>query len=50
MVFVHSRKDTVKTARALADWAAKADGDLQLFDCREHPQYAMAKKDVGKSR
>jgi len=31
MVFVHSRKDTVKTARALAELAANSDGGSDLF-------------------
>ncbi len=35
MVFVHSRKDTGKTARQLAEIAAR-EGDTALFDAREH--------------
>lgn len=34
MVFVHSRKDTVKTARSFINMA-QANGDLDLFDCSE---------------
>eukprot|EP00967_Tisochrysis_lutea_P031482 scaffold37118_cov18-Tisochrysis_lutea.AAC.4 len=49
MVFVHSRKDTGKTARTLADLAAR-NGDLALFDNRDHPMYGFAQKDVKKSR
>ncbi|KAF5832046.1 Sec63 Brl domain-containing protein [Dunaliella salina] len=49
MVFVHSRKDTGKTARTLADLAAR-NGDLALFDNHEHPMYGFAQKDVKKSR
>ena len=53
MVFVHSRKETAKTARALLD-LAKVKGDIDLFDPsaqeQPHPQLAFFKKDVGKSR
>lgn len=49
MIFVHSRKDTGKTARALAVKAQNA-GDMALFDCSEHPQYGFLQKDVKKSR
>ena len=43
MVFVHSRKDTGKTARALVDLARSA-GELGMFDAREDPQYALIAK------
>lgn len=49
MVFVHSRKDTGKTARMLA-LKAQQNGDTALFDCSEEPQFAFAAKDVKKSR
>jgi hypothetical protein len=49
MVFVHSRKDTGKTARVLADLAAKS-GDGGLLDTREHEKYGLFAKDVRKSR
>ncbi|KAK9868384.1 hypothetical protein WJX84_004044 [Apatococcus fuscideae] len=49
MIFVHSRKDTGKTARALAV-KAQNTGDMALFDCSEHPQYGFLQKDVKKSR
>ncbi|GIL81339.1 hypothetical protein Vretifemale_10405, partial [Volvox reticuliferus] len=49
MVFVHSRKDTGKTARVLADLAAKS-GDTGLLDTREHEKYGLFAKDVRKSR
>lgn len=35
MVFVHSRKDTGKTARQLAEIAGR-EGDGALFDVRDH--------------
>lgn len=49
MVFVHSRKDTGKTARMLAT-KAQLQGDSALFDCQEHPRYGLLQKDVKKSR
>jgi activating signal cointegrator complex subunit 3 len=49
MVFVHSRKDTGKTARSLSDLAVR-NGDTALFDTREHPKYTLHQKDVRKSR
>ena len=49
MVFVHSRKDTGKTGRILADLAAKA-GDLHLFETEggDDPRRGLAVKDVNK--
>ena len=49
MVFVHSRKDTGKTARQLAEIAGR-EGDGGLFDVRDHDRYPLASKDVKKSR
>ena len=51
MIFVHSRKVTAKTARALLEMA-QVNGDIELFDpdARDHPQCALYKKDLGKSR
>ncbi|KAJ0973942.1 hypothetical protein J5N97_015907 [Dioscorea zingiberensis] len=49
MVFVHSRKDTGKTARMLIEIAQKS-GELMLFTNEEHPQFGLIKKEVGKSR
>eukprot|EP00898_Chlorokybus_atmophyticus_P000832 jgi/Chlat1/174/Chrsp1S03247 len=46
MVFVHSRKDTGKTARILVELAQKA-GTANLFSPEEHPQYGLAKKESG---
>ena len=52
MVFVHSRKDTVKTARQLAELAANdADGHGDLFATGEnHPDAARFQAEVNKSR
>lgn len=49
MVFVHSRKDTVKTARILVEMA-QSRGDLTIFSNDEDPQVSLAKKEVNKSR
>jgi antiviral helicase SLH1 len=49
MVFVHARKETVKTALALKD-AAQAEGALDDFTCEEHPQWALFRKSIGESR
>ncbi|KAG8095958.1 hypothetical protein GUJ93_ZPchr0013g36564 [Zizania palustris] len=49
LVFVHTRKDTGKTARTLIDLAANA-GQLELFSNASHPQYSLIKKDVSKAK
>lgn len=50
MVFVHSRKDTVKTAQKLVE-LARMSGDLdEFFDKKKDPQFALFKNEVVKSR
>nr|GEV18926.1 DExH-box ATP-dependent RNA helicase DExH14 [Tanacetum cinerariifolium] len=49
MVFVHSRKDTGKTADKLIELARQYE-ELELFRNDEHPQYQLAKMEVSKSR
>ncbi|GKC64226.1 DExH-box ATP-dependent RNA helicase DExH14, partial [Tanacetum coccineum] len=49
MVFVHSRKDTGKTADKLIE-LARQNEELELFRNDEHPQYQLAKMEVSKSR
>uniref|UniRef100_A0A6N2NHC6 RNA helicase n=3 Tax=Salix TaxID=40685 RepID=A0A6N2NHC6_SALVM len=49
MVFVHSRKDTAKTAAKLVE-LARNNEDLDLFKNDEHPQFGLIKKEVMKSR
>ncbi|KAI4335915.1 hypothetical protein L6164_014511 [Bauhinia variegata] len=49
MVFVHSRKDTAKTAERLVELARKYD-EMELFGNNTHPQYTFMKKEVIKSR
>jgi antiviral helicase SLH1 len=49
MVFVHSRKDTVKTARMLWDMAAD-EGVTDLFDPSGHEEYTNALREVKTSK
>lgn len=49
MVFVHARKETVKTAETLMEYAKK-DNQLDSFDCSEHPRYHIHKRDIAQSR
>ncbi|KAI9681508.1 MAG: hypothetical protein M1817_002792 [Caeruleum heppii] len=49
MVFVHSRKDTVNTARTLFQMAMEQQC-TDLFDPREHPAYDAAVRDMKNSR
>jgi antiviral helicase SLH1 len=49
MVFVHSRKDTLNTARDLYERAMK-DALADLFDPSLHPRYDQAVRDVKNSR
>lgn len=49
MVFVHSRRDTMLTARMLHQ-KAMDDGCLDLFDPSFHPRYDQACRDIKTSR
>lgn len=49
MVFVHSRKDTVKTARTLYEKAIDAQCS-DLFDPMMHPHYDQAVRDMKQSK
>ena len=49
MVFVHSRKETVKAAQALKD-SATIDGTLDDYSCEEHPQWPLFRRSIGESR
>ncbi|BDD63957.1 hypothetical protein MPDQ_006298 [Monascus purpureus] len=49
MVFVHSRKDTVLTARMLHQMAAD-DACENLFSCHEHEDYSAAVRDMKHAR
>jgi antiviral helicase SLH1 len=49
MVFVHARKETVKTAMGLRE-AALLEGNNDDFICEDHPQFAMFRRNIGESR
>ncbi|KAF2203385.1 Sec63-domain-containing protein [Delitschia confertaspora ATCC 74209] len=49
MVFVHSRKDTFKTARTLYEKAMERQC-ADLFDPTSHPRYDMAARDMKQSK
>jgi antiviral helicase SLH1 len=49
MVFVHARKETVKTAQTLKE-SAHADACLDQFSCEEHPQWSFFRREIGQSR
>lgn len=49
MIFVHSRKDTSKTAMALIELAQRSGG-LSLLENIHHEKYGLFKRDVDKSR
>lgn len=49
MVFVHARKETVKTAMALKEMAM-TEGTIDDFSCEDHPQWGIFHRDVGGSR
>ncbi|EJT52818.1 RNA helicase [Trichosporon asahii var. asahii CBS 2479] len=49
MVFVHARKETVKTAQKLKEMATE-EGALDVFDTRDHPKFQLYRRDVGTSR
>ncbi|KAF2834722.1 Sec63-domain-containing protein [Patellaria atrata CBS 101060] len=49
MVFVHSRKDTVKSARTLFD-KAQEEACTDLFEPSGHPRYEQAVRDAKTSR
>jgi len=49
MIFVHSRKDTYKTAKSLIEMAQQ-ENMAHVFDCREDPRYhARVLEGVAKS-
>jgi len=49
MVFVHSRKDTYKTAKTLMEMAQQ-EGTISAFEPKENPKYSQWEKQVIKSR
>ncbi|KAJ7179883.1 Sec63 Brl domain-containing protein [Mycena crocata] len=49
MVFVHARKETVKTALGLRE-ASVLDGNSDDFSCEDHPQWSFFRRSIGESR
>jgi len=49
MVFVHSRKDTVKSAESVKEFAT-LEGELDMFSCQEHPQFEFYRREIGRSK
>jgi len=49
MVFVHARKETVKTAIALKE-AGFMEGNGEQFSCEDHPQWSFFRRSIGESR
>lgn len=49
MVFVHARKETVKTALGLKELAT-IEGSLDEFSCEDHPKYDFFKREISQSR
>lgn len=49
MVFVHSRRETVKTAMILRE-ASMIEGNSESFSCEDHPQFYFFRQKVGESR
>lgn len=49
MVFVHARKDTVKTAQMLKE-KASSESELEFFDTSMDPQHELRKRELAKSK
>lgn len=49
MVFVHARKETVKSALALKETAIR-DGSIDDFSCRDHDSWERFRREIGNSR
>lgn len=49
MVFVHARKETVKTAMGLRE-AALLEGNIDDFTCEDHPQFPLFRRSIGESK
>ncbi|WVR09583.1 hypothetical protein IAU60_006653 [Kwoniella sp. DSM 27419] len=49
MVFVHARKETVKTAQKLKEMAIE-EGVSTFLETIDHPKYGLYKRDIGTSR
>ena len=49
MIFVNSRKDTLKTANIMRD-IAQENNTLNFFDIKDHPKFDLFKKNMDKAR
>lgn len=49
LIFVHARKDTVRTAQMLREKAIE-EGELEHFDARDNPKLDLFKRDLQMSR
>lgn len=49
MVFVHARKETVKTALGLKE-SSLLEGNGDDFSCEDHPQWSLFRRNIGESR
>ncbi len=49
MVFVHSRKETVKTALTIKEMAT-LEGNIDDFSSEDHPQFQFFRRDISQSR
>lgn len=49
MVFVHARKETVKSGMTLHDQVMK-EGTAADYDCSDNPHFDRFKRDIGTSR
>jgi len=49
MVFVHARKETVKSAQKLKE-QAQEEGMVSFFEGREHPRFEFYRREISQSR
>jgi hypothetical protein len=49
MIFVHARKETVRTAMQLKEMII-AEGELEKFSCEDHPQWSYFRRELAQSR
>ncbi|BEI88967.1 uncharacterized protein CcaverHIS019_0203290 [Cutaneotrichosporon cavernicola] len=49
MVFVHARKETVKTAQKLREMAME-EGEIDAFDTHDHQRFQLHRRDIATSR
>jgi len=49
MIFVHSRKETVKTAMTLRETFI-SEGNYEQLSCEDHPRFHIFRREIGESR